>query len=136
MDKQKIVNMVAPALAVVAIALSGYFYYQWNTLKKNPQAIAVKEVNDLVSKVSSIVVLPEGETPTVATVSDVEALKDQTFFASAQLGDKVLIYAQAKKAYLYSPTLHKVLNIAPLNIGAGVTAKTTTATTPTPEKKP
>jgi hypothetical protein len=142
MNKQKIINMVAPAFAIVALALSGYFYYQWNTLKKNPQAIAQKEVKDLVARVASVTVLPEGETPTIATVTDLAALKDQPFFASAQKGDKVLIYAQAKKAILYSPTLNKVLNIAPLNIGNG-TAKSTTATTttkattaPTTEKKP
>lgn len=139
MNKQKVINMVAPAFAIVALALSGYFYYQWNTLKKNPQAIAQKEVRDLVARVASVTILPEGETPTIATVTDLSALKDQPFFASAQKGDKVLIYAQAKKAILYSPTLNKVLNIAPLNIGNGTTKTATTTaktTTPTTEKKP
>jgi hypothetical protein len=110
-------KLVLSLIALVALLLAGYFYYQFNTLKKNPQAVAQKETADLVSKVSKLVLLPEGETPTVATVSDPEKLKDQAFFAKAMVGDKVLIYAQAKKAVLYSVSLNKIIDVAPLNIG-------------------
>jgi hypothetical protein len=135
--KQRLFTFVVPLVAVIAIVLAGYFYSQVQTLKKNPQAIAQKEVAELVAKVSKLVVLPTGETPTVATVSDPEALKDQPFFANAKKGDKVLIYAQAKKAILYSVELDKILDVAPLNIGAQkttsvptTTQKTETTTTP------
>ncbi|MGI9118277.1 MAG: hypothetical protein ACR2IQ_01895, partial [Minisyncoccia bacterium] len=64
--------------------------------------------------------------------SDPEALKDQPFFAKAVKGDKVLIYAQAKKAFLYSTTMNKILDVAPLNIGSST--KTTTPTTTTNTK--
>jgi hypothetical protein len=127
--KAKFSKMIVPLVAIVAIVLSGYFYSQVLALKKNPQVAAQQETAALVAKVSKLVVLPTGETPTVATVSDPEALKDQAFFASAQKGDKVLIYAQAKKAFLYSVTLNKILDVAPLNIGSS-----TKATTPTPAK--
>lgn len=139
--KQKFVTVIVPIIAVVAIVLSGYFYLQVRTLSKNPQAVAQKETDDLVAKVSKLVILPTGEVPTVATVSDPEALKDQAFFASAQKGDKVLIYAQAKKAYLYSVVLNKIIDVAPLNIGASTKnttatpAKTTTPTAATPAVK-
>ncbi len=73
-------------------------------------------------------ILPNGETPTIATVSDPEALKDQVFFVDAQKGDKVLIYSNAKKAILYRPGDDKIITIAPLNTG-GV-APTATPTTP------
>ena len=33
-----------------------------------------------------------------------------------QKGDKVLIYSNAKKAYLYDPVSDKIINIAPLNL--------------------
>jgi hypothetical protein len=99
-------------------------------LKQNPQAVAQKETEALVAKVGKLVVLPAGETPTIATVSDPEALKDQAFFASAVKGDKVLIYTTAKKAILYSVSMNKIIEVAPLNIGnqKGVTppAKDTT----------
>jgi len=115
--KQKLMKAVVPAIALVAIILAGYFYSQVRVLKQNPQAIAQQEANNLVAKISKLIVLPADETPTVATVSDPEALKDQPFFASAQKGDKLLIYAQAKKAVLFSVTLNKIIDVAPLNIG-------------------
>ncbi|MEK7572425.1 MAG: hypothetical protein AAB493_01020 [Patescibacteria group bacterium] len=132
--KQRLVKVVLPVITVVALVLAGYFYYQWNLIRQNPQAVVEQEIADLVAKVGKLVVLPAGEEPTVATVSDPEALKDQAFFASAQKGDKVLIYAQAKKAILYSVTLNKIIDVAPLNIG---TQKTVTPPkTTTEEKKP
>ncbi len=118
-SKQNLTKVLIPIImtvAVIAIVLAGYFYSQVRVLKKDPQAVAQKEVADLVAKVSRLLVLPTGETPTIATVSDLEALKDQVFFASAQEGDKVLIYAQAKKAILYSVTLNKIIEVAPLSI--------------------
>ena len=90
---------------------------QVRDLKKNPNVVAQQEVTSLVAKVGRLVVLPEGETPTVATVSDPEALKDQVFFKNAVKGDKVLIYAESKKAFLYSVSLDKIIDVAPLNIG-------------------
>jgi hypothetical protein len=111
-------------ITLAALAAAGYLYYQNQMLRSNPQNAAQKEVTELVSKVSKLIVLPN-EAPTVATVSDPEKLKDQAFFASAEKGDKVLIYTQAKKAYLFSVRLNKILEVAPLNIGA---ARSTTST--------
>ncbi len=134
MLKQNLMKNLVPVVALVAVVLAGYFYSQVRVLKQNPQAVAQKEVADLVAKVSKLAVLPTGETPTVATVSDPEALKDQVFFAQAVKGDKVLIYAQAKKAILYSVTMNKIIDVAPLNIG-NAKAVTPPKTT-TEEKKP
>jgi hypothetical protein len=115
--KKKFLQVVVPIIAIVAIVAAGYFYKQVLDLKKDPNAVAQKEVALLVEKVSKLVFLPEGETPTIATVSDPEALKDQAFFANSVKGDKVLIYAQAKKAILYSVETNKIIDVAPLNIG-------------------
>ena len=131
MSKQRLMTVVVPIVAVVALALAGYFYSQIRTLKQDPQILAQKEVAELVAKVGKLVVLPADETPTVATVSDPEALKDQAFFASAQKGDKVLIYAEAKKAILYSVVMNKIIDVAPLNIG-----NQKAVTPPVTEKKP
>ncbi|MEN9604317.1 MAG: hypothetical protein RJB39_2 [Candidatus Parcubacteria bacterium] len=115
--KAKKIFIILSITTIVALGLAGYFFYQLHAAKKDPQAASQKETTELVAKISKLIVLPEGETPTVATVSDPTALKDQVFFAQAQKGDKVLIYAQAKKAILYSLTLNKILEVAPLNIG-------------------
>ncbi len=134
---KKVTKNLIPVIAVVAILLAGYFYTQMYKLKKNPNVAAQAEVADLVSKIGKLVLLPEGEVPTVATVSDPEALKDQTFFANAVKGDKVLIYAQAKKAILYSVSMNKIIEVAPLNIGnaKAVTPPTAAKDTTTPAKQ-
>ncbi len=120
--KKSMGSRIATIIAILAIVAAGYFYYELYKLKQDPTAQARKEVNALVAKVSKLVVLPEGETPTVATVSDAEALKSQPFFKNAKQGDKVLIYAQSKKAILYSVEMNKILEVAPLNIGESNTA--------------
>lgn len=104
---------------LAAIATSGYFYMKYrNTQNKlnNPTAAAQNETVSLVNKVSKLIELPSGETPTVATVSDVSKLSGQTFFEGAKNGDKVLIYSKAKTAILYRPLTNKVINKAPLNV--------------------
>lgn len=106
-----------PLITILAIVGAVYFYKEAQTLKADPQVQAQKEAQELVEKVGALIVLPEGEVPTVATVSDPEALKDQSFFENAQAGDKVLIFTTARKAILYSVTTNKIVNVAPLNIG-------------------
>ena len=71
----------------------------------------------LTEEVGKIFVLPKNEIPTIATVSDPSALKNQAFFADAKKGDKVLIYTNAKKAILYDPVIKKIINVAPVNTG-------------------
>jgi cytoskeletal protein RodZ len=109
--KTLVVVLIVLLLASVA---AGIFFYKKSQegAAKNPQ----KELTDTVKAVSKLMVLPEGETPTLATVSDPEKLKDQSFFAKAQVGDKVLIYTQAKKAILYSPSKNMIVEVSPLNI--------------------
>lgn len=123
-------------IIIAAIAASGYFYQQYRKtqdelakLKSDPREAARQETQSLVKKAGQLVVLPEGEDPTVATITDIEKLKNQPFFANAKNGDRVLIYTQAKKAYLYDPVANKILNVAPLNIGT----PSATPASPSPE---
>ena len=114
---KKWVNLVLVVVVIGAGSLAYYFYNNYQDLKANPQKVAQQETKDLVAAVSKLMILPEGEDPTIATVADPEKLKDQAFFAKAQKGDKVLIYANAKKAVLYNPESNKIVEVAPLNIG-------------------
>ena len=111
-------RIVAVLSLAVAISLAGavYFYAQWQGLKAPPASLE-NESSELVASVGKLMLLPEGETPTIATVSDLEKLKDQPFFVNANNGDKVLIYTNAKKAILYDPVAHKIIEVAPINIG-------------------
>ncbi|MDQ3158880.1 MAG: hypothetical protein M3P98_01965 [bacterium] len=110
---------------VLLIALGGAAYLgnQYQEAKKeitrlsNPQEAAREEVLDITQKVGNLVQLPENETPTIATVSDVSKLSAQPFFVNAVNGDKVLIFTQARKAVLYRPSTNKIIEVAPINIG-------------------
>lgn len=104
---------------ILAVGAAVFFYLKYQDIQSklnNPEIVAKQEAATLVEKVAQHIELPSDEQPTVATVSDVSKLADQTFFASAKNGDKVLIYSKAKKAILYRPSDDKVINVAPLNI--------------------
>ena len=122
--KDRIINQIRNpfvaiplVLFVVAVVFAVYSYTQLAELRGDPQRVAEKEVEELVNRVGKLIVLPEGEQPTVATVSDVESLREQPFFAQAKNGDKVLIYTNARKVILYDPLSNKIVEVAPLNIG-------------------
>lgn len=133
-------NFLGPVLIILVLLFAGiaaYFYSQYSALKADPAKDAKAEVDKVVAEVGKLIVLPD-EQPTIATVTDVEKLKDQAFFSKAKNGDKVLIYTEAKKAVLYDPINHKIVEVAPINIGnsTGVTPRTpnsapaTSASTP------
>ena len=110
-------NLVTTVLAVLLVISIGMGVYFYQKATADPQKSAQQELNDTVAAVGRLMVLPADETPTLATVSDPEKLKDQAFFAHAQKGDIVLVYALAKKAILYSPSLNKIVEVAPINAG-------------------
>lgn len=95
------------------MAALGFALYSY--LRPAPDPARV-EVQNVVAMVAAHIVLPEGEDPTVATVSSLEQLAGQPFFASAKVGHKVLIYTKAKKAILYDPVMDKIVEVAPLDI--------------------
>lgn len=120
MDFKKYTVPVLVVVTVVAFGSAYYFYNEAATLKNDPNKVAREETAQLVAQIGKLIVLPEGETPTVATVSDPEKLKDQPFFAHAKKGDKVLIYTNARKALLYDIENKKIVEVAPINIGTPV----------------
>lgn len=67
----------------------------------------------VVDRVSKLMLLPS-ETPVIAVVSDLSKLKGQLFFANAEEGDIVLMFPHAQKAVLYSPSLDKIVEVAPI----------------------
>jgi hypothetical protein len=124
-------------LVIVAlVAALAWIYNDYKEVKDerdrlaNPTESAKAATSELIAKVGKLTQLPQGETPTVATVTDASKLKSQSFFARAENGDRVLIYVKAKQAYLYRPSTDKIIQIAPINIGDG--QSTTPAPTPSP----
>lgn len=86
------------------------------TYKNNPEEAARAEVQRYVAEVGKVYALPEGEDPSVATVSDKSKLEDQPFFEKAENGDITLIYTKAKLAILYRPSNKQIVNVSSVTI--------------------
>lgn len=135
--KRSRLPLVLGGMVVVTIlALAGYFlirYRRAQALLANPQEAAKVEVANTVKKLSALVELPSGEEPTVATVTDVEKLRDKPFFARAQDGDRVVVYTNAKRAILFRPSTGKIIEMSSLIMPDATNPETTPAASPTPE---
>jgi hypothetical protein len=137
LNKPKTILLILAAVFLVLIILACFAFWRLQALKKDPRLketsakTAQEETKALINKIGQLLVLPEGEEPVIATVTDPEQLKDQVFFTKAKRGDKVLIYTNAKKAILYDPVANKILEVAPLNLGvAPPVSSSTPETTP------
>lgn len=118
---KKTTKLLAGLAAVILLGLFVQNYISTrNELKKvtDPAAAVAAEANKLAEKVGKYLELPSGETPTVATVKNVEQLNNQTFFERAKNGDKILVFPQARRAVLYRPSTNKVIEYAPIETGA------------------
>ncbi|MCX7997207.1 MAG: LytR C-terminal domain-containing protein [Patescibacteria group bacterium] len=126
------VSFGALGLAAIAAAPSYYYYSEYQKaqlLLKNPTKAAEVELENTIRAVGKLIVLPSQEKPTLATVADVEKLRDQPFFRTARNGDKVLIYTDAKKAFLYRPESNILVEVAPLNVSEPEVAGAATVAT-------
>lgn len=87
-----------------------------------PQTIDPATMAILLQRVGSLIKLPAQESPQVEVVTDPVQLKNQPFFAAAQTGDVVLIFAQAKLIILYRPSVDKVIQTGSLGAQASSSA--------------
>lgn len=119
---------------ILSLGVLGVVYNQYQKtqnelakVKKDPQTARAEETKKIVEQVSRVMVLPSNETPTIATITDISKIKNQPFFAKAENGDKLLIYTDARRAILFRPSTNKVIDIAPVNIGASGQSATPSA---------
>lgn len=131
-SRSLIVIIAFSIVLIAAIGIAIYFYIQYQqtqmqlnrSTQSNEQAVLLNEVGKLI-------VLPSGEQPQIATVTDVSKLKGQSFFAHARNGDKVLIYAKSQQAILYDPVANKIVEVGPINM-MQVSPTPTASLTPVP----
>ena len=104
---------------IAASAGAYYFYDKYQEVQNkldNPENVAQEEVANITNKLGKLMILPEDEEPTVATVLEKDKIQDQPFFSKAENGDKVIIYTKAMKAILYRPSANKIIEVAPISI--------------------
>lgn len=126
-NRTKTVVIVLSILLFLALAIAGYFFYQF---KFASPVSGEDEITRLTKTLGEMIVLPEGETPTLATVTDKEKLADQPFFQKADNGDKVLIYSLSGKAILYRPSTEKIVDITTINVNQPAVAPKEPAAAP------
>lgn len=124
-SKTRILLGIFGAIALVSLVGFGVYSYmvlrnEVEQLRNSPRGVqeaAKEETAKLIDQVKKLINVPEDETPTVATVSDSEKLKNNPFFANAQNGDKVLIFSTTKKAIIFRPGENKIIEVGPISIG-------------------
>lgn len=129
-------------IILIILALTSAYFFR-NEIKKitlvtntqkPEQPKAEMDAQSLLAAVSKLILIPKGETPTIATVIDPEQLKGQPFFINAQKNDKLFIFSSAKEAFLYNPSENRLVKVAPITIDStGVEQPTTASTTATTE---
>jgi hypothetical protein len=121
---------------VVAVILAGsatYFFVKDRDIKNNPSSVQEATSQRIISEVGKLYKLPTGEQPTVAKITNISLLKNQSFFKDARDGDQLLIYQNAQIAILYRESTNKIINIGPISTGTQQAAATPSATPTTPK---
>lgn len=132
---QKFVKLIISALVgalLLSIALAGYFYHQYRLSMAKP----IDEVAEVMREISESFILPEGEKPTLATVTDRDKLSGQAFFQRAENGDKVLLYAVSGKAILYRPSTKQIVDMTTITVTDEQADKKEETSVPTPSETP
>lgn len=134
-------------LVVVIVLLTGaiaYLYYQFQQSQKelvkfqDPEFLSQlqkESTQAIIDKVKILMLLPD-EAPTVATLIDVDALREENpeFYADGNNGDMLLVFT--KKAVLYRESDNLIINVAPVFLeppSTDTTEDTVTTTTEDPE---
>jgi len=122
LPRTKTQTIVIIALAGIFVLILGLGFYAYSQQKKS-QMLQNKldqnlqsETANLVETVGKLIRLPQGETPSLATVLDKTQLQSQEFFRNAENGDKILVYKNAKKAILYRPSENKIIEVGPVKM--------------------
>ena len=115
---KKVLQFVVLALLLISLA-GNYFLYQQNKkLATNPQAAVQEQIQQVVDRVSKLMVLPADETPTIVTIANTNEIKNQPFFANTKPGDQVLMYPNAQRVVIYRPSDNRIIEVGFINIGA------------------
>ena len=102
-------------LALITIPLVVGFLAQEQNKRNSgePEVLSANDVDSLVDRVGKLTYVPLDEEPEIATISDPTKFT-QEFFRFAQVGDRLLIYRNARRVILYRPSTNQVIETGPL----------------------
>jgi len=111
--------------ALVIFSIFMFFQYREakHKLEANSPAAASKKVDVVVDRVGKLIILPQDEKPSLATVLDPDKLKGQSFFKDVKKGDQVLVYSKEKRAILYRPSTNQLVNVASITVDTNQAAQ-------------
>jgi hypothetical protein len=102
-------------LVVLAVAVAVFVAYVINNGSGDSSSNNSGSGADILTRLGAIMILPEGETPSISTVTNAEGLKNgATFYRDAENGDKILVYAQSGKIIIYREADNLIVNVGPI----------------------
>ncbi|MEZ4156554.1 MAG: hypothetical protein R3B52_01060 [Candidatus Paceibacterota bacterium] len=122
-EKQSSKKWLFILIALIVVGALGYGYMtgMFDSAMSKPLNISLDEelseeqVAEVIERVRDHITLPEGEDPLVATIINVEELRaEQAFYQNAENGDILLLFGQAGKAIIYSPSKDRLINVGPI----------------------
>lgn len=123
--KTKILLGLIVVLLLVALAGIGFLLKKYNDTRQEVEKLSTvqgqqelnkTQTNQLLGEMRAIIVLPSGEDPVVATITDISQLKDKDFYKDAENGDRVVVFTNAKKAYIYRPSSKTIINVGAFQV--------------------
>lgn len=125
---KKLTVILGLLLVLVLLAAVVFFVKYRQAVNNNPTT----QRDHLLKEIGQDIALPK-ETPTISTVLDASKITNPTLAAQAQNGDKLLVYANAKRLIVYRPSSRKVVDIlsiqAPAPVPAAAAPQTSKTTT-------
>lgn len=109
----KTLAIVIGVLIVVAL-VAGFAYKKYTSSTSYIEKKAKKEAAEVVKSAGKLILLPAGE-PSIFVIQDPALLvSQQAFFQGSVAGDQLLVYPEAAKAIIYSPSRDIVVNMGPV----------------------
>jgi len=116
---------------------------QLEEIRKSTQRGGQELAQEVLGKIRAHMVIPEEPEPTVATIVDIDRLKEANdFYSVAENGDHLII--TESRAILYDPDNDIILDVVPVQINrddnqaddSGTATSTPRTTSPSPEATP
>jgi hypothetical protein len=116
------VNFFLILLCFIIFVFALYYYREVHQLRTVISQYRTMSFGDdpqteAIIAVERHILLPQGETPQLARVTELKQLANIPFFGNALVGDEVLVYCKASLSILYSPARDKVIEVSRQPVG-------------------